>query len=66
MLKGINYMRDASDPVAKEDSAYPDWVWTLLTPRPETSDGGIGDKKTLRRKNRENIRDSNFMKSRKT
>ena len=62
-LKGINYMKDSSDPVALEDAAYPDWLWTLLTPRPPTDTMEKNSKQRLRRVNRETIRDKNFMKS---
>lgn len=29
-LKNINYFKNKSDPIALEDSEYPDWLWTLL------------------------------------
>ncbi|BGO94896.1 hypothetical protein NBRC10512_006159 [Rhodotorula toruloides] len=32
VLKGLNYLKDASDPVAMEDSEYPSWVWQLGQP----------------------------------
>ncbi|GAA5908898.1 hypothetical protein JCM5296_002496 [Sporobolomyces johnsonii] len=32
VLKGLNYLKDGTDPVAKEESEYPPWVWTLLNP----------------------------------
>lgn len=32
VLKGLNYLKDASDPVAMEDSEYPAWVWQLGQP----------------------------------
>ncbi|KAI9595087.1 mitochondrial ribosomal protein L37-domain-containing protein [Syncephalis fuscata] len=63
VLKGINYTKDGSDPVAMEDTAYPEWLWTLLTPRPPTNTMDKGSKQRLRRVNRETIRDTNFMKS---
>lgn len=30
MLKGLSILKDKPDPVAKEDSEYPAWLWTLL------------------------------------
>ncbi|KAF1817582.1 hypothetical protein P152DRAFT_478533 [Eremomyces bilateralis CBS 781.70] len=30
-LKGINYLKSASDPLALADDAYPPWLWTLLS-----------------------------------
>ncbi|BGP27061.1 ribosomal protein L37, mitochondrial [Rhodotorula toruloides] len=32
VLKGLNYLKDASDPVAMEDLEYPSWVWQLGQP----------------------------------
>jgi large subunit ribosomal protein L54 len=63
VFKGLNYMREGKDPVAMADDAYPDWLWTLLTPRPPVSE--MEGKKKLRRINRENIKANNFLKSRR-
>lgn len=30
VLKGLNFHKDKSDPIAMEDSEYPDWLWTVL------------------------------------
>ncbi|KAF2773321.1 hypothetical protein EJ03DRAFT_341107 [Teratosphaeria nubilosa] len=30
VLKGLNFMKNQQDPVAKEDSEYPPWLWTVL------------------------------------
>ncbi|KAF1986113.1 hypothetical protein K402DRAFT_355961 [Aulographum hederae CBS 113979] len=38
-LKGLNIMKGANDPVALEDSEYPEWLWGLL----KTEKGGKGD-----------------------
>lgn len=32
-LKGLNYFKNKPDPVAMEDSEYPEWLWTLLDER---------------------------------
>lgn len=32
ILKGLNFLKTASDPVAKEDSEYPSWLFNLVTP----------------------------------
>lgn len=29
-LKGINFEKSKQDPIAKADSEYPEWLWTLL------------------------------------
>ncbi|RKP05055.1 mitochondrial ribosomal protein L37-domain-containing protein, partial [Thamnocephalis sphaerospora] len=65
VLKGLNYMREGKDPVALADDAYPDWIWTLLTPRPPTGQMEKGSKQRLRRVNRETVKATNFMKSRR-
>ncbi|KAI5475593.1 ribosomal protein L37, mitochondrial [Pseudohyphozyma bogoriensis] len=31
VLKGLSYLKDASDPVALESTEYPDWIWNLTT-----------------------------------
>ncbi|GAA6042485.1 hypothetical protein JCM8097_003050 [Rhodosporidiobolus ruineniae] len=36
VLKGLNYLKDGSDPVAKDDAEYPAWVWILA------EEGGVG------------------------
>ncbi|KAL2911520.1 hypothetical protein HK105_209009 [Polyrhizophydium stewartii] len=33
VLKGLNVLKDGKDPVAKADSGYPAWLWTLLDPK---------------------------------
>lgn len=30
-LKGLNFLKDRTDPVALADDEYPDWLWTLLS-----------------------------------
>jgi large subunit ribosomal protein L54 len=30
VLKGINVLKAGSDPIAKDDHEYPDWLWRLL------------------------------------
>jgi hypothetical protein len=32
-LKGLNFLKNGSDPVALPDEEYPSWLWTLLTPK---------------------------------
>ena len=31
VLKGIHILKQGSDPVAKGDEEYPDWLWKLLS-----------------------------------
>ncbi|PWW76914.1 hypothetical protein C7212DRAFT_319073 [Tuber magnatum] len=30
ILKNINFLKNRSDPIAKEDSEYPEWLWSML------------------------------------
>jgi large subunit ribosomal protein L54 len=30
VLKGLNFMKNAQDPVALEDDQYPEWLWSAL------------------------------------
>ncbi|ORY04023.1 mitochondrial ribosomal protein L37-domain-containing protein [Clohesyomyces aquaticus] len=42
-LKGLNFLKGQSDPVAMEDSEYPAWLWEILKKEDETAAGGMGD-----------------------
>ncbi|KAI9694612.1 MAG: hypothetical protein M1822_000228 [Bathelium mastoideum] len=43
-LRGLNYLKGKSDPLAKEDEAYPAWLWDLL--RDTSATGEAGDEGT--------------------
>lgn len=44
VLKGINYLKNKSDPVAMEDSEYPPWLWDILKSKSKDEEGGeLGD-----------------------
>lgn len=32
-LKGLNFLKGKTDPVAMEDHEYPEWLWTVLNPK---------------------------------
>lgn len=40
-LKGLNYIKGAPPLLAKEDDEYPEWLWTLLTPKSSAMDGQL-------------------------
>ena len=40
-LKGLNYIKGAPPLLAKEDDEYPEWLWTLLTPKSSAVDGQL-------------------------
>jgi large subunit ribosomal protein L54 len=43
-LKGINYFKNKTDPVAMEDSAYPSWLWDILKTKAKADEvGEAGD-----------------------
>ncbi|KAF2435624.1 hypothetical protein EJ08DRAFT_281976 [Tothia fuscella] len=39
-LKGINYLKNKTDPLAMEDSEYPSWLWDVLRPKDKGEEGG--------------------------
>ncbi|KAF2099569.1 hypothetical protein NA57DRAFT_55529 [Rhizodiscina lignyota] len=56
-LKGLNFLKNGSDPVALADEEYPPWLWTILTPKvranavnTELDEGLYSNSKTRRRK----------------
>jgi large subunit ribosomal protein L54 len=59
---GANIYSDGSDPLIKDDSEYPDWLWTLLeSPREDISPYEItlDDKPHWRSRNKKYLRDNN-------
>jgi large subunit ribosomal protein L54 len=43
-LKGLNFVKNAQDPVALADEEYPEWLWTILSRQEKSADaGGMGD-----------------------
>ncbi|GAA5972006.1 hypothetical protein JCM21900_001994 [Sporobolomyces salmonicolor] len=53
VLKGLNYVKDGTDPVAKEESEYPPWVWTLLNPGAKEQQGENDEVANLRKQKKE-------------
>lgn len=47
VLKGLNYLKGREEPLALEDSEYPEWLWTCLESKKGSEDvdaaGGVGD-----------------------
>ncbi|RKO97892.1 hypothetical protein CXG81DRAFT_7918, partial [Caulochytrium protostelioides] len=37
VMKGLNVLKDGSDPVALADDQYPAWLWLLFEPKPDYS-----------------------------
>ncbi|KXN68756.1 hypothetical protein CONCODRAFT_103362 [Conidiobolus coronatus NRRL 28638] len=58
-LKGINYLKTQQDPIAKADTEYPSWLWTLLEPKEATD---VLSRDFQRNANKKRIKGSNFLK----
>ncbi|KAF2238026.1 hypothetical protein EV356DRAFT_508619, partial [Viridothelium virens] len=39
-LKGLSYIKGETDPLAKEDEEYPDWLWDILRDSSANGEGG--------------------------
>ncbi|KAI9027518.1 mitochondrial ribosomal protein L37-domain-containing protein [Phycomyces nitens] len=65
-LKGLNYLKDRQDPIALEDSEYPEWLWNLLDERKQKQKTKKPVNRQFHRKqNRDAIKALNFMKDKK-
>ncbi|KAF2001175.1 hypothetical protein P154DRAFT_172717 [Amniculicola lignicola CBS 123094] len=43
-LKGLNFLKNQTDPLAMEDSEYPPWLWDVLKKKDKGGEaGGEGD-----------------------
>ncbi|KAF1942634.1 hypothetical protein EJ02DRAFT_402218 [Clathrospora elynae] len=42
-LKGLNFLKNNTDPVALADDEYPSWLWTILDRQEKKADAGAGD-----------------------
>ncbi|KAG9286141.1 hypothetical protein G9A89_010155 [Geosiphon pyriformis] len=66
ILTGLNYMKDGSDPIAKPDHEYPDWLWDLLDPVKQAASANDPLSRSYHRRIRlHNIRNANFDKNKK-
>ncbi|KAI0863126.1 mitochondrial ribosomal protein L37-domain-containing protein [Xylaria cubensis] len=43
ILKGLNYFKNKTDPVALADDAYPEWLWKCLEVQQKTDEGEADD-----------------------
>ncbi|GIL49489.1 hypothetical protein Vafri_5815 [Volvox africanus] len=70
---GCGLMKNESDPPIRPDNEYPEWLFKLLEPRPTIKElekmyqeGGLAVeelRRLWRLKNKERIKESNFMKA---
>ncbi|GAN10568.1 conserved hypothetical protein [Mucor ambiguus] len=66
VLKGIQYLKDKQDPVALDDSEYPEWLWDLLDEKKQKQKTTKPVNRQYHRKqSREAIKAMNFMKDKK-
>jgi len=40
-LKGLNFIKGKSDPLAMEDHEYPDWLWRILEKKKSTEEAAM-------------------------
>jgi large subunit ribosomal protein L54 len=40
-LRGLNYIKGSPPIMTMEDNEYPDWLWTILTPKSSATDGQL-------------------------
>lgn len=60
VISGLNFLKGQPPVLAMADEDYPAWLWGLL--KPKTNDGvpgGEGEKRRLRKQNRQHLRDKN-------
>ncbi|KAI8352502.1 mitochondrial ribosomal protein L37-domain-containing protein [Blakeslea trispora] len=66
VLKGLQYMKDKPEPVALDDSEYPEWLWDLLDEKKQKQKTTKPAHRQYHRKqNRDAIKAMNFMKDKK-
>ncbi|KAI9359811.1 mitochondrial ribosomal protein L37-domain-containing protein [Pilaira anomala] len=66
VLKGLQYLKDGQDPVALDDSEYPDWLWDLLDEKKlKQKTNKPVNRQYHRKQSREAIKAMNFMKDKK-
>ncbi|RIB02710.1 mitochondrial ribosomal protein L37-domain-containing protein, partial [Gigaspora rosea] len=66
ILKGINFLKNGNDPVAKLEEEYPHWLWELLDEEKQKTQSQDPNSRTYHRKERkEMIKNNNFDRSRK-
>ncbi|KAI8377026.1 mitochondrial ribosomal protein L37-domain-containing protein [Choanephora cucurbitarum] len=66
VLKGLQYIKDKPEPVALDDSEYPEWLWDLLDEKKQKQKTTKPVNRQYHRKqNRDAIKAMNFMKDKK-
>ncbi|GAA5799165.1 mitochondrial ribosomal protein L37-domain-containing protein [Helicostylum pulchrum] len=66
VLKGLQFLKDGQDPVALDDSEYPEWLWDLLDEKKmKQKTKKPVNRQYHRKQSREAIKAMNFMKDKK-
>lgn len=66
VLNGLQYLKDGQDPVALDDSEYPEWLWELLDEKKlKQKTSKPVNRQYHRKQSREAIKALNFMKDKK-
>ncbi|KAI8978551.1 mitochondrial ribosomal protein L37-domain-containing protein [Pilobolus umbonatus] len=66
VLKGIHFLKEGQDPVALDDTEYPEWLWDLLDEKKlKQKIKKPSFRQFHRKQNRDNIKAMNFMKDKK-
>lgn len=59
---GLNYYTHGEDPLLKEDSEYPDWLWEIAEPVKSHKELPEDSEKYWRRLNKFNARNNNLIR----
>ena len=67
-LPGLQILKDDREKTAREDDAYPDWLWTVLEPKDATTQGDqtfnpAEERKKINKQHKVDIKAKNFLKS---
>lgn len=65
----LKVKKSGAEPVALEDHEYPEWLWDVLDPKKQLeklkADPAKYQKKLMRQRNRQKIKNNNFMEQMK-
>jgi len=64
-ILNLKVKKSGPEPVALEDHEYPEWLWTVMDPKAQQAklegDPAKYQKKLMRQRNRQKIKNNNFM-----
>ncbi|CAG8669352.1 7812_t:CDS:2 [Dentiscutata erythropus] len=66
LFKGINFLKNGSDPIAKLEEEYPFWLWELLDEEKQKAQSQDPNSRSYHRRERKKmVKNNNFDRSRK-